>query len=285
MKASNLSQVLQKFTHDRIHDYSFSNESAGNSSFPNLAVNDEIKISIANNVIDRIEAYRLLYSVYVEKEFATPNKSKMWFSLFDAHPDTVTFIAKENNVLVGAITVVFNSEMGLPANDLYADEINEFITEGHKVAEIISLGIQKRARYAQKILIKLFNFAYLAARGLHSVTDLIITVNPKHEPFYKRKLLFDMLGGNKCYEKVGGAEAVLLKLDLKKIEKLVDKIRLEKHPKKTIYQQFFKASEKLELIKKIKKKLKPMTTKEMHYFFGKLPKVLECQFSELAAQN
>lgn len=283
MKASNLSQALQKFTFDRIHDSTFCNESFENSSFANLAINDEIKISIANNVTDRVEAYKLLYSVYVEKKFATPNKSKMWYSLFDAQPETVTFIAKENNKVVGAITVVFNSTMGLPANDLYADEINEFIADGHKVAEIISLGIQKKARYAQKILIKLFNFAYLAARGLHSVTDLIITVNPKHVPFYSRKLLFDRLGGNKCYEKVGGAEAVLLKLDLKNIEKTVDKARLEKTSKKAIYQYFFKASEKLEVVKKIKKKIKPMTTKEMLYFFGNIPENLKCELPEIIA--
>lgn len=267
MISSKLSQVLKIFTHKSLEQQNstIQKHSSPSSFFQIDDIN--IKISVANKITDRIQAYQLLYSVYIEKEFATPNKTKMWYSLFDAHPDTVTFIAKEYDKVVGAITVVFDSEMGLPAENVYAKEINQLKKQNKKPAEIISLGISKEARGAQKVLVKLFNLAYLTAKGVHLASDIIITVNPKHTPFYIKKMFFEIIGENKNYDKVSGAPATLLILNFKKIEDLVNTIRFKTYNKKTIYHLFFKADEKEDVIRMIKNEISPMTKEEINYFF------------------
>jgi hypothetical protein len=63
----------------------------------------------------RRAAYRLVYELYLEKEYALPHPSKMWLSIFDALPETATLVVKRGDGVVGAVTVVFDSDIGLPA--------------------------------------------------------------------------------------------------------------------------------------------------------------------------
>ncbi|PCJ56240.1 MAG: hypothetical protein COA79_19505 [Planctomycetota bacterium] len=271
MKSSKLSQVLNTFTNQSVTSQVPNDQKHSTpSSFFQIEGRD-ITVSVANKLTDRIQAYNLLYSVYVEKEFVSPNKSKMWYSLFDAHPDTVTFIAKDNNKVVGAITVVFDSEMGLPAESVYSKEIDQLRKINRKPTEIISLGISKDARGAQNILIKLFNLAYLTAKEIHLASDFIITINPKHAPFYIKKMFFKIIGENKSYDKVGGAPATLLILNFKKVEKVINAIRLKTYNNKTNCRFFipllFIEDEKEEVIKMIKNEMSPMTKEEVNYFF------------------
>jgi hypothetical protein len=60
----------------------------------------------------------------------------------------------------------------------------------------------------------LFKVAYLTAARLVGGTDFLITVNPRHTRFYRRTLLMEPQGPERSYDKVAGAPAVLLGLDL-----------------------------------------------------------------------
>lgn len=270
IKSSKLSQALKTFT---LKDYEslpdVEKKDSEDTSFFSVDGSANLKISIANNMDDRIKAYQLLYEVYTKKEFAKPNKSKMWYSLFDAHDETITFIVKDSDEVIGALTVIIDSPLGLPADNIYADKLNQLRTEKRKPAEIISLGISENTRGTQKVLLKLFNFAYLATRGLYGVDDFIITVNPKHTAFYERKFYFDVMGEERTYGKVGGAVAVLLNLNFNKIEEFVKKFRAgEIHKKNTIYRYFYDISQKMNIVQMIKRSHKPMSLDEFEYFFS-----------------
>ncbi len=172
-------------------------------------------VNVASSERDRRRAWALAFKVYMEKEYAPPCESQLWYGLHDALPDTTTFLAERRGAAVGALTLVFDSPLGIPADSLYRRELRTLRAGKRRVCEIVSLvshglGLREGARVTKH----LFKLAYLTARKIEVATDFVITVNPRHVRYYSRVLGFSQVGRERQYDKVGGAPAVLLRLDL-----------------------------------------------------------------------
>jgi hypothetical protein len=161
--------------------------------------------------------------------------------------------------------------MGLPADELYRPELDALRASGRRPAEIISLGVAEEAGAGSQILVKLFNFVYLLSKKVRGATDFVITVNPRHVRFYEKTLLFEAAGPEREYDKVGGAPALLLRLDLDVPE---ERVRLEHGPaetrpaqSRTLYPMFHAPAEEPELVAGLAAQLRPMTKHELGYFF------------------
>ncbi|MFH1023157.1 MAG: radical SAM protein [Planctomycetota bacterium] len=175
----------------------------------------EYRVRIAASINDRRKAWVLAYEVYRGRHYAGPEDSGLWYSLFDAIPATTTFLAEKSGIPVAALTLVMDGPMGLPADELYRDELGILRSQGRRACEIVSLVSTETGVAAGAEVVKhLFKIAWITAHHLESATDFVITVNPRHVPFYQRALLFDVAGTERSYNKVGGAPAVLLRLDL-----------------------------------------------------------------------
>ena len=226
----------------------------------------------------------------------------MWLGIFDALPETTTLLVErtDTGAAVGALTVVFDSPMGLPADELYRPELDALRASGRKLSEIISLGVAEEAGAGSEILVKLFNFVYLLSKKVRGATDFMITVNPRHVRFYERTLLFGAAGPERSYDKVGGAPALLLRLDLDVPE---ERVRLEhgisgdinsrrpgqaedapvgptspaaqrggslcppKSKSRTLYPMFHAPAEEPEIVAGLASALRPMTEQELGCFF------------------
>ena len=221
-------------------------------------------IRVANDLESRRKAYQLVYRLYLEKEYAKPNPSNMWLSIFDALPETATLLVERtgSGAAVGALTVVFDSPMGLPADKLYRPEMDALRTAGRRLSEIISLGVAEEEGAGSQILVKLFNFAYIMARRVRGATDFIITVNPRHAAFYGRKFRFIAAGPERSYEKVGGAPAVLLSIPLN----TPDLVRGAERAR-TIYSFWLPEDEESQVTAGLRSSLRPMSEQELGYFF------------------
>jgi len=197
----------------------------------------------------------------------------MWLSIYDALPETTTLLVERTNTgaAVGALTVVFDSPMGLPADKLYQPELDALRSSGRKISEIISLGVAEEAQAGSEILVKIFNFVYLLSRKVRGATDFMITVNPRHVKFYEKTLLFAEAGPERSYEKVGGAPALLLRLDLAIPE---ERVRLEHGPaetrparSRTLYPMFHPPAAEPAIVAGLARSLRPMSEPEFGYFF------------------
>ena len=239
----------------------------------------QFQLSIAKDIEDRKKAYALVYKNYLDKGFIEPHDSKMWFCLHDAHPDTLTMIVKEKDRVVGAITVIYDSLMGPPCEELYPKEIDSLRADFRYPGEVVSLGVEKEIRGATEVLSKLIEFSFLYSRKIRKATDYAITVNPKHIAFYKQKLLFKDFGPQKTYEKVGGAPAVLLRLDLAVYENTVRYFHegCIKDPNKlrTLYKCFSPENESSACLAYLRNNNSSMNEKELYYFFVKSRPLLE----------
>jgi hypothetical protein len=229
-------------------------------------------VRVANDLESRQKAYRLVYRLYLEKEYAQPRPSRMWLSIFDALPETTTLLIErtDTGAAVGALTVAVDSPMGLPADKLYGPELDALRASGRRLAEIVSLGVADDLAGGMQVLVKLFNFGYFVARGLQGVTDFVVTVNPRHVNFYQRLMLFEAAGPEREYAKVGGAPAVLLRLDLAVPE---EQVRLERGPQelrptrsRTIYKSFLTVREEPAVVAGLRGSLRPMSSREIGYF-------------------
>jgi hypothetical protein len=235
-------------------------------------------LRVAGDRATREKAYRLVYEQYLEKGYTQQRTSAAWVTLHDALPETVTLVVEKDGRATAAGTVVPDSPLRLPADDMYSAELSALRRAGRCPAEVISLATAGMTEDSRLTLAKLFNAAYFVARGLLGVTDLVITVNPRHVPFYKRILLFEELGGERACGKVGGAPAVLLRLDLEKAESHAreaaaalpgDRIL------RTLYPMFATVQGATHLLESLRASIRPMDGEDLGYFLVGLSDVLE----------
>jgi hypothetical protein len=119
-----------------------------------------------------------------------------------------TFVAYDEGNLVGTVGIRLDSEQGLGADDLYKDEIDVLRESGCKLCEFTRLAVDVTA-VSKSVLAGLFHTAYLYAAAVHGCTFMVIEVNPRHVPFYRRALGFEPLGPERLNRRVN-APAVLL---------------------------------------------------------------------------
>ncbi len=223
----------------------------------------QFRILIANKPELRKKAYQLLYRLYSKMRIAPQELNGMWLSIYDALPETSTFVAEDDQgEIAGALTLVFDSPIGLPADALYKEEIDRLRNSGRKLCEIISLGISDSAKRSVKLLAGLFYCAYLLSWRSKSSTDFVITVHARYENFYCRNILFKKIGAMRKYAKVNGAPTVLLNLPLELPEMLKEKRRIF-----PLHMLNYSDQKEMEITKEIEAMVTPLSEEEFYHFF------------------
>ncbi len=180
---------------------------------------NEYCLEFATTIEQRRRAWALAYEIYADKGYAGSREDRLWYGSHDALPDTRTLIVSRDGVDVACMTLVFDSLIDLPADQVYGEELDQLRSSGRYLCEIISLVSRETGRKRSiGVLQHMFRAAFLVARDLEKATDFIITVNPRHAGYYRSRLLFEVIGELRNYEKVGGAPALLLRLDLETAE-------------------------------------------------------------------
>ena len=112
--------------------------------------------------------------------------------------------------VVGTVSVILDSSEGLPMDSLYRNEIDELRQSGVRLAEIVQLAIDRKFKSGTPgiqgrlaLLLPLFR-GILDIGAEKNIDGFCITVNPKHDHFYK-ELGFVSIGIERYYEALGGA--------------------------------------------------------------------------------
>ena len=178
------------------------------------------------------QAFELVHDNYVASGYMSPQPSGLRLSVHNAMPTTRTFVSLLQEEIVATVTLFCDSSLGLPLDSLYSREIGALREEGRYLSEVGMLA-DRRWQLSQSVslLMEMMKCMFWAAKE-GGLSDLLITVNPKHKKFYKRFLCFEEYGGEKRYGAVRGAPAVLLRLDLLKLT-------AERVPRETVRKLFF----------------------------------------------
>ena len=97
----------------------------------------DCEIRVASSIEDRRRAWELVYRIYAEKGYAENDSQGLWYGIHDALPETTTFIVEREGEVVSALSVVFDSPLGLPSDNLYGPELDLMRGQGRRLCEIV----------------------------------------------------------------------------------------------------------------------------------------------------
>jgi hypothetical protein len=170
-----------------------------------------LDIGLVVSSAERDACFRLVHDQYVERGYAAGDRSGRRVLVHQALPTTTMFRATTAAAVVGTVTLVADSVLGLPMDSLYAEELRPLRAAGRRVAEVSALAVAPGT--PMTAIVRLMSRLVLYAEALARVDDLCVTVHPRHARFYER-LGFARMGAVKPYAAVNGAPAVAFRLDL-----------------------------------------------------------------------
>jgi hypothetical protein len=140
---------------------------------------------------------------------------------FTDNPNSITLTATDQGDVVGTLTIGIDSTIGLMADQIFKDELDEHRRRGARLCEFTKLAFDPSVR-SKTSLANLFHLAVIYARDIHRCTDIVIEVNPRHRRFYQQMLGFEREGELKTNPRVN-APAYLLRVNLEYVTEQISK--------------------------------------------------------------
>lgn len=219
------------------------------------------------------QAFRIVYQEYLSKGYCTFHPSEMRMSFYNTLPETVTFCLWRTDILLATASLIFDSQMGLPMEEVYSNEIESLRKQGRKLCEVSLLALNSDViskgilpiYFAERLrcLYQIFKPIFWYARKTAGYTDLCIAVNPIHKMLYS-SLYFELFGEERIYESVRGNPSIGMRLSFD---------RLEERSKKTpgLHKLFFGNALELKNISEIFR----WTADDFGYFFVEHSEILK----------
>jgi hypothetical protein len=183
---------------------------------------ESITFGLASDTDTLDAAYQLVHDQYVSRGYMDPHPSGRRLSLHNALPTTKVFVARKDEDVLGTVSVIQDSVLGLPMDEIYQDELVRLRRAQRGIAEVSALAIRSECRaLGLPILMRLVRMIVVYTAEVARLDDLCIAVNPRHVSFYQKALSFTMFGPLRGYQKVNGAPAVAMHCDLGFVRQLM----------------------------------------------------------------
>jgi hypothetical protein len=181
----------------------------------NVTINErQFGIRLADTDEGRNSASLLISKMYATRGY---NVSKMV-----KDPNRITLSATDQGVVIGTVTLGIDSEIGILADDIFRDIVDQVRARGGKVCEITKLAFDPQVR-SKAALAALFHTLFIYGNYLHHCTDVFIEVNPRHRRFYETMLGFQQMGDVRHNMRVD-APAYLLWTSLDYVSQQIEKL-------------------------------------------------------------
>jgi len=170
------------------------------------------KVTRAASLEDLTSAYRLVHDVFVQRGYIVARESGLRVRVFEALPETATFVAKAEEQVVAVTTVIIDSpDLGLPSDIAFKAEIDTLRAHNRKICEGTNWLVAESHRHSA-VMSELMrcSFAHSVAEGC---TDFVGAVSPGHAKFFNL-LGFEQIGEQKSYSAEIHDPVVLVRLDL-----------------------------------------------------------------------
>jgi len=237
---------------------------------------EQFEVSPAADRLRREQAYRLAYEAYHKKGYIPGADTGVLAAPYDAQPDTLTILATEQYGArrpAGTVSVIFDSSVGLPSDEIFHAEVEDLRENGRWVIEVCRLAIAPEHANSRELLALLCCIPLAYATQIRGFTDMVLEVNPRHVPFYRRLLKFGVLGAERPCPRVNAAPAVLLHLDMVALLPLIQRLqgRGSACQERSLYPHFLDENSERDLIQRLAGQHRPMTVAEMRAFNLALP--------------
>ena len=156
------------------------------------------------------------------------------------YPNRITILSFQQEKIVGTITVGYDSEEGMLADEIYKAEIDALRAQGKCVGELSKLAIDENVG-SKQLLASLIHIAYLYG-VIHECTDAVIEILPHHKAFYEKMLGFKQIGEEKINPRVN-FPVLLMHLDLNYMRQRIEAVggKGKSAKDRSLYPYFFSA--------------------------------------------
>ncbi|HYF49652.1 MAG TPA: hypothetical protein VEJ63_09615 [Planctomycetota bacterium] len=228
----------------------------------------KFRIRVASTLELRTRAYALAYRVYRHCGYVEENAEELCVSAYDAFAGTITLLAEDRSGdAVGTVSIVLDSPLALPCDEIYKDEVDALRQQGCSLVEITRLALEDNISDGRELLIYLFSMAYIFARAVCRCTDLLIEVTPRHGVFYQRLLCFRQVGPEKPCPRVQGTVGVLLRMECAEMEAaLYDRFRGRDAQGRRLHKFPFTPRQQSEAASFLARQHQPMSFDELRHF-------------------
>lgn len=157
-----------------------------------LSEQDDLVARPARSREELKSAYARVYWSYRRRAYIEAAPSQMELSIFNAFPQTVTFVSLLRGQIIASLTLIPDTEIGLPMDEDWAGELGKLRRRGRDVAEATMFADRRHRDFRRVIpmllllMKRLFDYAAL----VEGVDDICIEVTPRHGGFYERFLQF-----------------------------------------------------------------------------------------------
>lgn len=196
-------------------------------------------------------------SILINKMYATRGYRSSFLPA-EKTPERITLVATDDDMTIGTLTIGFDSQNGLLADQLFSDETDTLRQRGRSVCEFIKLAIDSSVR-SRLVLASLFHVAFICAHSLRRTDNVVIEVNPRHVRYYERMLGFVAAGPERLNPRVD-APAVLLNLDLSHADRQIRKFGGQPEyalVERSLYPYFFSAPEQAGIVRRLQRQQQP----------------------------
>ena len=160
---------------------------------------------LAGTTEDFEGAFRLLHDNYVRIGYMHPHETRRRIGLFNALPSTKVFVARDGARVVGTVTLVQDSPIGLPMDQIFRDEVSAFRAPGRRLGEASTLTVDPRYRDAgAAILMRLYRMLSVYATVMVRLHDLCMVARAHHARFYRTFFPFREIGPPRPYPRANG---------------------------------------------------------------------------------
>jgi len=190
------------------------------------------------------QAFRLLHDQYVAQGYMEPHPSGLRLNIHNALPSTRVFVARAGRRVMGTMTLIVDSQLGLPMDEIYADNLGALRNRQRRLTEASGLALDPEChRSGVPVLMRIIRLVTLHAAEVLRSNDICIAVNPRHAAFYRKVFHFEDIGGMKPYGKVNGAPAVALRLDCDLLRTFVNELREGRSVASEVYSFLYRKAE------------------------------------------
>ncbi|MDR4504522.1 MAG: hypothetical protein MRK01_06985 [Candidatus Scalindua sp.] len=203
---------------------------------------DKIDFRVARTKEELEGAAALVHREYAKKGYIKNPNSRLRLAIHNAHPQTTTFVATAGKDVIATTTVILDSPVGLPMDEIYHQELNQLRVGGKKICEISMLACDTELfknsvsmmLNSKKLFLVFFLFKHILdyTKEFLKLDFICITIHPKHKITYDF-LLFKDMGELKMYDEVNNAPAIAKYINLNTLEK-----EFKKHDRRDRYSMF-----------------------------------------------
>jgi hypothetical protein len=162
---------------------------------------DSFGIRLTDTTEGRNSASMLINRMYAWRGYGASHE-------FGDDPNRITLTATDKGEVVGTLTIGIDAPIGLMADQIFKEELDDYRNRGARLCEITKLAFDPSVR-SKTSLANLFHLAVIYARDIHNCTDAVIEVNPRHRRFYERMLGFQQQGSLKVNPRVNAPSYLL----------------------------------------------------------------------------